>query len=302
MKFAYPIFLGVLLATSQPAFANIDVQFDYRYDSSGFFTGANSSRQNLLNAAASVFETRFKDSLTAIAPSGSNSFDARFFQPDTGSTTQIPGLSIGADQIVVFVGAYNLGSKLAVGGPGGFSFPGIPTPGFVENASGRGEAGALGPVKTDFGPWGGAMSFNSASNWYLDQDTNTDESFSGFDLYSVVVHELAHVLGFGTAASFKNLIAGGVFTGSAVNALTGHNPSMTSDGHWESGLKYLGQEVAMDPSIAAGQRKQFTELDFAAMKDMGWEVSPIPEVESWAMMLAGLGLLGWRLRVYRQRA
>lgn len=300
MKFAYPIFLGALLATSQPAFANIDVQFDYRYDSSGFFTGANSSRQNFLNAAASVFETRFKDSLTAIIPSGANSFDARFFQPDTGTITQIPGLNVGADQIVIFVGAYDLGNTLAVGGPGGFSTGG--TSDFINNASGRGEAGALAPIKTDFGPWGGAMSFNSASNWYLDQDANTNESFSGFDLYSVAVHELAHVLGFGTARSFNNLISEGVFTGSAVNALAGHNPSMTSDGHWESGLTYLGQEVAMDPSIAAGQRKQFTELDFAAMKDMGWEVSSIPEAESWAMMLAGLGLLGWRLRVYRHRA
>ncbi len=300
MKLAYPLFLGALLAASQPAFANIDVQFDYRYDSSGFFTGANSSRQNLLNAAASVYESRFKDSLTAIAPSGANSFDARFFQPNTGITTQIPGLSIGADQVVVFVGAYDLGNTLAVGGPGGFSTGG--TPDFIGNASSRGQAGALAPIKTDFGPWGGAISFNSTSNWYFDQNANTDESFSGFDLYSVAVHELAHVLGFGSAKSFNNLVSGGVFTGSAVNALVGHNPSMSSDNHWQSGLQYLGQEVAMDPSIAAGQRKHFTELDYAAMKDMGWDVSPVPEAESWAMMLAGMGLLGWRLRAYRRRA
>ena len=64
MKIAYPIFFCALLAAGQPALANIDIHFDYRYDSSGFFTGANSSRQNLLNAAASVFETRFRDSLT----------------------------------------------------------------------------------------------------------------------------------------------------------------------------------------------------------------------------------------------
>ncbi len=300
MKFAYPVFLGALLAASQPAFANIDVKFDYRYDSSGFFTGANSSRQNLLNAAASVFETRFQDSLTAITPSASNTFNASFFQPDTGTVTHLPGLSVAADQIVVFVGAYNLGGTLAIGGPGGFSVNGSPD--FISNASSRGQAGAVAPIETDFGPWGGAISFNSASSWYMDPNPKTDESFSGFDFYSVAIHELAHVLGFGSAASFENLASGGAFTGPAVDALVGYNPLLTSDGgHWASGLRYLGQEVAMDPSIASGQRKPFTELDYAAMKDIGWNVSSIPEAETWAMMLAGLGLLGWRLRTYRHR-
>lgn len=297
MKSIPLIFLGTLLA-SQPVSANINVKFDYRYDSSGFFTGANSSRQNLLNAAASVFETRFQDSLTSITPSGSNVFDAKFFQPDTDKNTDIPGFSVAADQIVVFVGAHNLGSTLAIGGPGGFSASGSTD--FINNASSRGQPGALTPVETDFGPWGGSISFNSASNWYMDPDTRTDESFSGYDLYSVAVHELAHVFGFGSSNSFNSLSSGGLFTGSAVNALLGHNPPLANDGHWQSGLTYLGQEAAMDPSIAFGQRKHFTELDYAAMKDIGWNVSSVPEAETWAMMLAGLGLLGWRLRAYRR--
>jgi hypothetical protein len=32
------------------------------------------------------------------------------------------------------------------------------------------------------------------------------------------------------------------------------------------------------------------------MNDMGWQVSAIPEPETWGLMLAGLGLLGWRFR------
>lgn len=117
MKFASSVFLGALLAASQPALANIDIQFDYRYDSSGFFTGANSSRQDLLNAAASVFESRFQDNLTAI--SSPNTFSASFYEPDNGKITSIPNFGVAADQIVIFVGAYNLGGTLAVGGPGG---------------------------------------------------------------------------------------------------------------------------------------------------------------------------------------
>jgi hypothetical protein len=299
MKTAYPVFLGALLTPllvmSQPAAANVDIVFDYRYDSSGFFTGPNSSRQNLLNSAASVFETRFQDDLTAISSSGSNGFHARLFQPDNGKIINIPNYSVAADQIVVFVGAYNIPGSLAVGGPGGFTVNGSAA--FHENAFSRGQPGALLPTQTDYGPWGGRISFNSTSNWYFDPDINTNEPFSNqYDFYSVAVHELAHVLGFASAPSFNNLISGGVFTGAAVNSLFGSNPSVANDGHWVSGLSYLGQEAAMDPSIAVNQRKHFTELDFAAMKDIGWQVSPIPETEIWAMMLAGLGLLGWRLR------
>jgi hypothetical protein len=38
---------------------------------------------------------------------------------------------------------------------------------------------------------------------------------------------------------------------------------------------------------------QDASADIEAMNDIGWQVSPIPEMEIWAMMLAGFGLLGW---------
>src|SRR3954447_1664723 len=201
MKFKYsPFFaalLAPLLAASQAASAKVDIVFDYRYDSSGFFTGTNSPRQNLLESAASVFENRFQDNLTAITSAGSDHFNASFFQPDNGNDISIPDFSVAADKILVFVGAYNLGNALALGGTGGSSRSGSDY--FVDNAISRGQAGALSPVETDVGPWGGSVSFSSNTSWYFDPDTRTDESFSGkYDFYSVAIHELAHVLGFGT--------------------------------------------------------------------------------------------------------
>jgi hypothetical protein len=301
MKVAYHLFLGALVAVaSHSASANVDIRFDYRYDSSSFFTGANSSRQSILAAAASVFETRFQDNLTAVVSSGSNNFDIRFFQPDADKNITLSGFSVPADEIVVFVGAHDLGGSLAIGGPGGYSSTSSSSD-FLDNAAGRGQPGALSATQTDFGPWGGSISFNSASNWYFDPDPRTDESLAGFDLYSVAVHELAHVLGFGTANSFDALVSSNVFRGPAVEALLGFSPTVTS-GHWAEGLKYGGVETAMDPTIAQGQRKHFTELDYAAMNDMGWQVSAIPEPETWGLMLAGLGLLGWRLRIRRHNS
>ena len=59
------------------------------------------------------------------------------------------------------------------------------------------------------------------------------------------------------------------------------------------------QQVALSPSIQAGTRKYYTDLDWALLEDIGWEIAPvaaIPEAHTWAMMLAGLGLLGWHTR------
>ena len=305
MKFTYTLLLSAFCIASQPAQANINIVFDYSYDG-GFFTGAgNTSRQTLLNAAASVFDTRFTDNLTGITSLGTNQFNIDFANPSIAQTTTLPNYSVASDKIVVFVGAYNLGTNvLGQGGPGGYSVSG--TQEFIDNAASRGQPGALGapafpgatPSQTDFGPWGGTLSFNNAVNYYF----GTDAPLAGtteFDFYSVAVHELGHLLGFGTADSYyhyvANNVANSVFTGPTVNTLTS-NPPVTNDGHWAAGTTYLGQEAAMTPGITVGQRKNFTELDFAAMKDIGWQVTAVPEPETWGMLLAGLGLLGWRIR------
>lgn len=280
------------ICVSQPARANIVINFDYRYDN-GFFTGANSYRQATLDAAASVFETRIQDTLTAITSTTQASYNASFWQPVTGNIATLNSFSVEADSLTVFVGAHNIGYALAQSGPGSGSYSGKGvTPAFIDNANGRGEPGALTYPATDFAPWGGSITFNDGYSWYTDTDTTTNEAFSGYDLFSVAMHELGHVLGFGSAASFNNLVVGGVFTGAAVNAEVGYSPSVTS-GHWAYGTD------AMRSGIAQGQRKPFTETDFAALKDIGWQVaalpevvSPIPEGSTWAMMLAGLGLIG----------
>ncbi|KAA3650363.1 MAG: PEP-CTERM sorting domain-containing protein, partial [Proteobacteria bacterium] len=134
----------------------------------------------------------------------------------------------------------------------------------------------------------------------VDDDVSTVESFSSFDFYSVVIHELGHVLGIGTSAPWTNQRAGLSFTGAAAMASYGGPVPLDDAGHLLKSIDstFMGalQEPALTPSITAGQRKYFTDLDWALLSDVGWQVAAVPEPETWAMLLAGLGLIGWRLR------
>ncbi len=283
--------LVLLAGAANNARANINIVFDYTYDTGAFF---DITRKSVLESAALVFESRLQDNLTAITPGGANSFSVFFFNPINPSLTDInlPTLSVAANEVRVFVAGGNMGGALGVGGPGGYSASGSAA--FLNNAASRGQAGALGAAasQTDFGPWGGSIGFSSTVAWHFDTDPSTKEVFAGsFDFYSVAVHELGHLLGLGTANSWENLSVGTAYNGAAAGAQT-----VTADkGHWAVGtmstVGFNAQEASMTPSIGSNVRKYFTTLDYAGMQDLGWQVSPIPEPASWLLWGAGGVLL-----------
>src|SRR5205823_1939414 len=97
---------------------------------------------------------RFDDDLTAITSVGSSTWSAIFTHPGTGNTQTVTDRPIAANEILLYAGGRDLGSKiLGVGEPGGFDASG--TPSFLDAVEARGESGGLGPNPTDFGPWGG---------------------------------------------------------------------------------------------------------------------------------------------------
>ena len=287
--------LSVLAGVAAPAQANIDIKFDYSLDTNAFF--GSQARKDVLEAAAAAFESRLADTLTAINPGGGNVFNANIFDPQgVTNTITFNNQQVLANQLLVYVGASDLaGSTLGLGGPGGFSVGGSGA--FVQNAVTRGQAGANGSNPTDFGPWGGAISFDSATSWYFDSNTSTTEAFSGFDFYTVAVHELAHVLGFGIAGSWDTRVVNTNFVGPAA----GTQALSVDLAHWASGststVNGLSQATAMSPSVGAGQRKYFTDLDYAGLQDIGWQVtSAVPEPASVLLWGAGLGLVALRRR------
>ncbi|QSA98471.1 matrixin family metalloprotease [Methylococcus sp. EFPC2] len=278
----YPLTIGTMaLVLSSHGAGAVTLHFDYSYDG-GFFSGANQARRSTLEAAGEYFSQRLTDSLNAIDSGGVNQLNASIKRPDTGADLTLGAdYRVAANTLTVYVGGRNLGgNSLGSGGPGGYDASG--TQEFVDNVAGRGQPGALTSPKTDFAPWGGAIAFDADSSWYFDTDTATRESFSGFDFYSVAIHELGHVLGIGSANSWSRWVAGGQFTGPESTSVNGGNILLSADGgHWHSGQTSTvgGQgslETAMDPEVIAGVRKTFTDLDWAVLKDIGWDVAAVP--------------------------
>lgn len=63
-------------------------------------------------------------------------------------------------------------------------------------------------------------------------------------------------------------------------------------GHWKDSL-YLG---IMDPTAARGELLFIDDHDLTALDAIGWNVTPIPEPGTWALMLAGLAAVAGRRR------
>jgi hypothetical protein len=283
---------AALLAFSAPSAAAIDLIFDYTYDTNNFFD--TPTRKNILETAGAFFESRIHDNLGAITSGDGNSFNINFSDPADGSTENIGGFSVAENELWIFAGGRAIpGSTLGIGGPGGYSASG--TGAFIDSLD-RGQAGVA--SNNDFAPWGGSIAFNTGASWYFDQDVSTSESFSGNDFYSVALHELGHLLGFGISDSWDARVSGTDFTGPASVAAFGRNVPLEADArHWLDGtqglLNGVLEETAMDPIIFTGTRKEFTELDLAALSDIGWEVTAVPVPAAvWLFGAALLGLVG----------
>jgi hypothetical protein len=232
---------------------NFDIRFDYRYDTNGFFS--DPKRRAVLEAAASTWEGIIKDEFPDI-PVGTRTPFVSNPQTDVNDTfvTDTP-----IDDLLVFVGSRGLGGNtIAQGGPSGF---------FTNESRYTG---------SNFEPWIGSVGFDAGTKWFFDQTLNTADDVPGdaFDFYSVALHELAHVLGFGTAKAFDNLVSGSNFIGDRAKAANGGNPIPLEPapdlGHIEVGYRINGVEPLMLAASGSGVRNFATPIDIAALADIGY--------------------------------
>ncbi len=253
-------------------------------------------------------------------------FSKTYINPADGVTTQVPSTQIVAGQINVFAGARTFGGNTLGEGSAGGTGLGLG----ITDASDGSLAGAYanaealeqhsrggGPiVLSASGSFGGnsfafnqglhtgSIAFDDDSNWHFDHTTAVAAGLN--DFYSVALHELLHVVGFGTSASWQSLISGTDYLGAegiAANGGTGVGLA-DSSGHFAMGVMSprisdgVLQEVAMDADITVGTRKYLTELDLAVMRDLGLKTvvaSAVPEPSSLAFLaLCGAAFCGRR--------
>jgi hypothetical protein len=116
-------------------------------------------------------------------------------------------------------------------------------------------------------------------------DINTEPAAGQDDFYSLALHELAHVLGFGLCNSWKTRVDEQLhrFAGPAAMACSDGPLNLDAevgapDVHWKldtTSTVYpngLSQTALMVP--VSGGRRQLTDLDVASLVDIGWELRP----------------------------
>jgi hypothetical protein len=250
----------------------ITIRFDYSFDSSGFF--ASPDRQAALQRAADAIGPRLADNLAAIVPGGLNTWQASVFDPATNSTVTVPNPTIRANELVVYVAGAPLGSsELGLATTGGYSASG--TRAWLDTVRARGQAGALATPKTDYSTWGGMITFDNRANWNF---STANPAVNQYDFTSVATHELMHILGFGLGEpAFTRNIVNGQFVGPAVEAVAGGPVPVTDNppDHWAPGTNWNGQPSPMQPALPAGERRTMTPLDYAALEDIGWDLTSV---------------------------
>jgi hypothetical protein len=308
--------VGWCLVALPAAAITIKIDYTYdtsHFFGSGNPQGAAAGAQakSTLEAAASFYSTILTDSFSEIQapqPFHSAQFSGQatwqwtmgFDNPTTNSYISLTNQTVPADQYIVYVGGRSLpGNTLGLGRAGdtGYSYNingqftqseqdyvQSATDTFLNEVQWRGQP-------SGFNRWGGVISFDSdgSTNWFFNHLALPTGNSA--DFYSVALHELGHTVGFGEQSSNPNnltewqkLLSGSTFIGH--NAETKNNGSpvpLYSDlSHWADGktsVVYgtsLSQETLMDPILTNGTRKVLTELDAAALKDLGWSLAPAP--------------------------
>ncbi|PHQ32537.1 dockerin type I domain-containing protein [Rhodopirellula bahusiensis] len=261
----------------------LKVRLDFSLDSSNFFTTRYPQAKAAMQEAVDEVVARFNDTLAAVNPPSRSQiqWQPAVLDPRTGGLTALPtSFRAAANEIVVYVRGNNLtGLTRGLGGYNTFGV-GYNCPdqacvneanAFISNLTTRGETGAGASTPSDFAPVVGAITIDTRSevDWNFGAVDTGEPGQS--DFRAVVAHEFAHVLGFGTAPSFTRYVSGGRFSGPQANAVFPGSANIPLNG-----TSHLADSVldVVPTTMTARFDGTLSELDFAILDDIGWELTP----------------------------
>ncbi len=248
------------------------INIDYRFDTNGFFD--DPIRKATLESAVQVWENLLHDDF----PTVSAGIQFTIKNPQTGLSETII-LDSDIHDLLIFVGSQSPpfgenGNAIGRGGPTG------------GDASGTIFFNRL--HSSNFEPWVGQISFDPSPNftngqptdWFFDTtlDTSDDLPVNSSDFFSTALHEIGHVLGFGTASSFQQQVSNGFFTGKNALNLNSSNPiPLESDfAHIQSDFSLNNESILL---VSANQGRVFpSQVDLAILADIGYEIDGFTSV------------------------
>jgi RTX calcium-binding nonapeptide repeat (4 copies) len=254
---------GRAVAPARPS--TFDIEFDYRFDTNGFFS--DPARRATLEAAAKVWESVIQDEFPNV-PAGTKFVVEN---PQTGADETIV-LNREIDEILIFVGAKPLG--IASGQTNGYAA------GYTDESSFE----FVLPERitgSNYEPYVASVSFDTQGSLSIDptpfifDDFPSSSGNEDADLFVTAAHEIGHVLGIGLAPAFDLLIDGGVFKGPNTQALNSSIPvSLKAD------LAHLDPSFVTQDGVPAllgggGKFGAFipTKLDLAVLSDLGYQIA-----------------------------
>jgi hypothetical protein len=238
------------------------IQFDYRFDTAGYFDEQqHPERRAALQAAAAAWSALIDEDFLEL-PSDTK---LRLNNPENrDEELWIDELGQDIDDVLVFVGTSESIAGYGRGGPASVaeSTDSTLNQSFVNRVNGR-----------KFEPWAGSISFKPSIEYFFDTTPDTDDDLpnDAYDFISLATHELGHVLGFAPSPAFTALEKDDDFVGKAAAAEYGKPVPLTADHlHLADGTTSHGAEALMTPKLLDGVRRKPTPLDQAALRDLGY--------------------------------
>jgi len=242
-----------------------DIKFDYRFDEFKFFTP---ERKKILNLAAKIWSSHIRDEFDPIAAGETLKFSIDSIDREVTLDKQI-------DDVLIFVSSVNLSSNELTLGEGSY---------YAQYILGSDRETRI--QGDNFEPWVGTIEFNSLAedSFYFDKTPTTDDDipFDQQDFLSLALHEIGHVLGFGTAPIFREQIKNNKFIGTQSIDFNGGKsvPLDESGTHIKNGYSLdPNSDTLLDPFLTFGERNLPTNLDLALLTDIGYDVFAYDKAE-----------------------